>query len=557
MKPAIFVKHPNQNRFIGTFDMTNLEIWWLSEPLPGDVVEVVDVDWAYAQYHVCVCRMNDGTYSIIRSPDYGQSWVEVKNLAETIYSVTRIDYGWLMAATSTGWYESMNSGLTWTKVSASAPGCRAVAVIGDNVLIAHDGRYVWRSVDYARHWSQVLDCRNIYYKQPHGGFRTQTYSGDVIPAVAGFGNQVFAAAGPYLLMSDDEGQSWTMPWGWPSMYGGSSGNPSINPYFGSSRLIQIVHTGAYNDPENPGITYQQFVHTWMFRVYIPTLGIVRCLVSNGGDFEFIAKFDQPFTGYYSGGITAFEVLRPGSEDYDTLVFCPDPKPRSSLDRGWSWSDLDPSEFSVYLGDPDQEINASVIPFTEEFAEYLWSGHPCHNSGTYIREGGPIRRGLSYDLDFKTETEFEETVDIDVLLMVVNESGVDHDLIARKTFESGYQVDEIQKKALSRPYVGNMPLQDTFDFGANHDFVLVHRYTWPWEMDILEQKALTLGWYNDILQQTTLVEGHEMAMYLVDDQTDEIEVDIDRKLPQVWRVQPPRMPFKVLDSRKDDFDELGE
>lgn len=561
MRPVIFVKHPNQNRFIGTFDMDDLQEWWLSEPLPGDVAEVVDVDWAYAQYHVCVCRMDDGSYSIIRTKDYGQSWYEVLNLRERIYSITRIDYGWLLAATASGWYESTRSGLegTWSKVSTQAPGCKTVVNLGENILVAHDGSYVWRSTDIARNWTATLNCHSLYYKAPHSGFTTRSYSGDVYPALAGFGAQVFAGAGPHLLMSDDEAQSWTIPWGWPPFYGGSSGNKGINSYYDKTRLLQIVHTGGFNNPQNPGVTYAQYMHTWMFRVYIPTLGVVRCLVSDGGDYNYIPKFDQPFIGYTAGGITSYEVLRPGSSEIDMMVFCPNPTPRYSLTRGWTWSELDPTEFTVYLGDPEQEINAYTNPYIEDdYSEWQWSGEPCHNSGKFIYKDGIVRRGLSYDCDFLTKRvqELDSKWDMDALLAVVKEVGPDMDLLAKIAFDNGYSMDDYRKKAFDKAYLGHAFVQDTFEFGADHDMILVHRYIWPWYNDILQQKALDLGWYNDILQRKAMVDSCEMAMYLVEDLWDEIVNDIDKTMPQVWRLETPVVPKRVLDSRVEDFDDAG-
>lgn len=568
MKPVIFVKHPNQNRFIGTFDMANLHDWWLSEPLPAGVAEVVDVDWVYAQYHVCVCRMEDGTYSIIRTKDYGQSWYVVLNLAEIIYSITRIDYGWLLAATESGWYESTRSGLedTWSKVSYQAPGCKTVVNLGENILVAHDGSCVWRSTNVARTWSKTLNCHSLYYKRAHGGYTTQSYSGSVYPALAGFGEQVMAGAGPHLMFSDDGGQSWTIPWGWDppgADYCGNTwrgkktcNNSSISPYYGSARIIQIIHTDYR--PRTPGVATSS-ENSWMIRVYIPQLGVVRCLATDYGTALYIPVFDQPFNGYGAGAITAYQVLRPHSDEDDIMVFSSDPSPRYSTDGGWSWAELNPDSFDVYEGDPTQEISTYVNPFLEEdFADWVWSGSPCHNGGRFIFREGCTRRALSYDCDFVTKGVFEANskCDMDTLLARVRESGTNMDVLAKAAFDDGYLMDQVSKKAFDKAYLGHAFIQDTFELGENHDMVLVHRYIWPWEMDILHQKMLSQIWYNDILQQKAISDEFEMAVYLVEDRWDDIVNDIVKTMPQVWKVEPPDVPADVLDSRSEDFDDVG-
>jgi len=553
MRPVIFVKHPNQNRFIGTFDMDDLQEWWLSEPLPGDVAEVVDVDWAYAQYHVCVCEMGDGTYSIIRTKDYGQSWYEVLNLGERIYSITRIDYGWLLAATESGWYESTRSGLegTWSKVSTQAPGCKAVVNIGENILVAHDGTDVWRSIDVARNWTKTLRGRNIYYKKWHGGFTSKTYDKDIYPALAGFGEAVMAGIGPYLLISEDQAQSWTMPWGWSAGY-----VSSIQPYT-SQRILQLLHTDRLTEAVHDG--NGTWYDVWMARVYMPARGIVRHLVSYGGMFYWTAVFDTPFTGYDQGNLTAHQVLTPGSDVFDSIVFSSTSSrtTRYSINGGWDWDDLDPSGFAVYEGDPSQGKNTETNPFIEEdFSQLLWEGHPCHNEGKWIPKDGIMRRGVSYDLDWLLSVTKVATITGDVVVKKIQELGADYDALVQTEFETTWTMDDFRKKAFDRPYLGHAYVRDTFDQGADHDMVLVHRYIWPWEMDILQQKALTLGWYNDILQRKAMVDSCEMAMYLVEDLWDEIVNDIDKTMPQVWRLETPVVPKRVLDSRVEDFDDAG-
>jgi len=143
MKPVILVKLPNCATFVGTFDTENWKDWWKSNPLPGDVSEITDTDWAYGQYHVAICRMADGTWSIYRSGDYGKNWYPVWNTHLTLHGIIQLDPGWLLCSASDGWYESVDSGLTWSKVSSQAPNCPIVINLGDDTLLAHDGLKIW------------------------------------------------------------------------------------------------------------------------------------------------------------------------------------------------------------------------------------------------------------------------------------------------------------------------------------------------------------------------------------------------------------------------------
>jgi len=168
----------------------------------------------------------------------------------------------------------------------------------------------------------------------------------------------------------------------------------------------------------------------------------------------------------------------------------------------------------------------------------------------------MRRGVSYDLDWLLSVTKVATITGDVVVKKIQELGADYDALVQTEFETTWTMDDFRKKAFDRPYLGHAYVRDTFDQGADHDMVLVHRYIWPWEMDILQQKALTLGWYNDILQRKAMVDSCEMAMYLVEDLWDEIVNDIDKTMPQVWRLETPVVPKRVLDSRVEDFDDAG-
>jgi len=151
MQPAVLSVVDGKNFLLGTFDTTGFQNWWKSETFPGEVESIQRPLHVYGQYHVCICKMSNGTYSIYRTKNNGKSWIQVYNTSDIIYTLTLIDYGWIIGSTSVGWIESwQDSGYTWNKISSFAPGCQVVVNIGDDILFAHDGYRIWRSVDYAK-----------------------------------------------------------------------------------------------------------------------------------------------------------------------------------------------------------------------------------------------------------------------------------------------------------------------------------------------------------------------------------------------------------------------
>ena len=117
MRPVTLSIVENRNFILGTFDTSGFQTWWKSLPFPGDIDYIKDITHVYGQYHVCIVKMSNGTHSIYRTHDSGKTWVQVYNTPDIIYSITQIDYGWVLASTSTGWLEStLDSGFTWTKI---------------------------------------------------------------------------------------------------------------------------------------------------------------------------------------------------------------------------------------------------------------------------------------------------------------------------------------------------------------------------------------------------------------------------------------------------------
>jgi len=289
MQPVILTLLPNRLQFVGTFDTGNYKDWWLSSPLPGAIDHIISNCWVGGSIHTAVCYMKNGSYSIYQSTNYGRDWSEVLNIPEQIHQIEQIDFGWILASTAAGWLESTDSATTFHVISTQAPGCKTVVNIGEDIFLAHDGNKIWKSIDKGRNWSQVLDCHNIVWQNFHGGQRTTTWTGDVYPALAGVYNRILAGCGPYLLISENQGSTWTMPW-W---YMGDPNTlfPEILP-FNQHRVMQILHSDCLGTgPED---------NVFLIRIHHIHDGIVRHYYARQVFTGMTARFDQ----YYSEAVRA-------------------------------------------------------------------------------------------------------------------------------------------------------------------------------------------------------------------------------------------------------------
>lgn len=146
MRRVVLTHLPGLNYFIGTFDLENYVRWWRSAPLPGEIENIEHALWVGGPMHICLAKMADSTWSIFLSYDYGVHWQLVKNSVSEIMDIELVTFTWILYSDANGdWWESTNSGFTWTKVCTAGPVGRAFFVLhkGDEkTVFAHDGRYI-------------------------------------------------------------------------------------------------------------------------------------------------------------------------------------------------------------------------------------------------------------------------------------------------------------------------------------------------------------------------------------------------------------------------------
>lgn len=579
MRPVALSVVEGRNFILGTFDTSGFQTWWKSLPFPGDVESIEDTTHVYGQYHVCIVKLGNGTNSIYRTHDSGKTWKEVYNTTDTIYSITRIDYGHVLASTSTGWLEStLDSGLTWKKISSFAPGCKTVINVDDDVLFGHDGTNIWRSYDIGRTWSKVLSRDNYWVSL---AWHAEEYPEDVFygswdgyscSALAGAGKTIYAGFGPYLNISDDLGktwfthlQGWTKYWalehgkkyGYPVEDWAWGGAKLFSPFY-NTRILQLEMT------DTSGITSDD--HALIARVLDLTTNKVMYAYSGKNYFyenkstgyAWKIKFELPYADEKHGVLCSYDVLQPGSSEYDKLVMvCSYDASNNAIvmystDSGWTWTTLNYNNVSVYEGDPSQEIisNLGQYVFDEEYwTTATWMGSACHNDGKWIAELNKTIRGLSWDMDIYTIFPSKnKNYNMIFSTKLYKDKEYVVDLLCKKLHTTELNPDILLKKPSMKSMIASGYIKKYFDKTCSIDSKLASRIIKDIDNDILIQQV-NESFFNVIMyQKDTAQKSCEFGIRLVSDHVDEIMTSINRYTPQAPDVRYPRTPYVPFDSR---------
>jgi hypothetical protein len=579
MRSVVLSVIEGKNFILGTFDTTDFKVWWKSEPFPGDVETIYEPIHVYGQYHACIVKMIDGTYSIYRTKDMGKSWVNVYNTPDIIYTLFSIDYGWVIGSTSTGWIESKtDSGYTWTKISSFASGCKTVINIDDDILFAHDGMSVWKSEDFAHTWKKILSASSWYSKSYYydQGSKYYYYDGVSAPALAGINTCILVGFGPYLVLSDDLGENWHVHWacwydrGHRTTYGLT---PPFGPLHANPRILQLTITGSDINPQKCSaiarvhIIDEGIVELWYTGLetvdrYTGTTGPnERSMFCHTWDLLYSYKYRNDINGY----INSIDVLKPGSTEKELLTTFTTynssntPIVKYSIDRGYTWNKLDASTVSVYEGDPSQEIVSGLGQqvFDEEYhTTYKLVAANCHNYGHWKINLNNTVRGISADMDFlikfrKATTDSRPNL-FNIIIAKLFYKNITADIVSKKAFNATIPLDMVIKKLDKDKtfLVGGyyqMPFIKTHDI----DIATASRLTSPLNIDIPILKTCLTEFYPHVYINGPSTKTHEMGIKLIDDHVEEIIRSIEKYTPQAPDIRYLDLPYKPYDSRTDE------
>jgi hypothetical protein len=554
MDPTIIMKLPDQNHFVGSSDAPSWKTWWISHELDGNVEKIISEAWVYGRYHVALVKMIGGSYNIYRSSDSGRNWYSVYSTSNVVYYLSSM-YGTAILFTSNGVYASIDSGRSFSKIADDViPAKNIYSCQGGQIIYVHTGSAVHRSYNYGRTWHKIIDKAGWLSVSDLYGERLFSWTGDSYPALAGFADTILIGFGPYLVMSSDEGETFvTHPSAWSSETDwGFQFSPDSN-----SRIIQLILTGVYGSSPSDC--------TWMARVWLKSSNVVRHLFTPTHPINdetnvrkyWHPKFDQPFTSADEGHLTAYEILRVGTDIWDRLVFSA--QSRYSTQKG----EFEPSlKYSIDGGEHFIDLQVEsvltpegfVIPGTAVTDSYkvrrVWYGPPCHNWGwwEYIIESWV--RHLSYDLGVLIKdtrmAQFPSNVDI------------------KKEFENELQLNALLQKTFEHPSVFDMWLQKEFETELNMNPLISKEFENPFESSMISIIRRTYFTTSDALLQKEMVhditfrvpirgpmtQSVSLDVILVKTTFDEIYRRVEKYLPQDFAIKPKPYPGAVWDSRKD-------
>jgi hypothetical protein len=575
--PVILVTLPSQNYFLGTFDTINLQTWWKSEPLPAEVAEITKGMQIYAEIQLATSRLKDDTWAVFQSKNYGQSWRTVWNKSEEIYDTVKINNGWAILNTAGGFYETVDAGSNWTKISSLPSGQRcAIANIGNgDILICTDGRYIWKSTDIAHTWRKVCDQNTIW----HGPLSTWEsivyYTGPTFPCVAGACGMVLVSHGPFVSVSVNNGDSWKSLqfWDyWSYQYPGLEAliDLRLDRTFKTGQaefIIKQILIASIDGPMPFDCTYMIRYdelkplpgETQLFSRVFKSQNYSRyesddwkfswkynfCqYLSPSDNSQQLNAYDMPFTGttYNDRAVISAQMADDGNGNQVPHI-------RISRDGGVTWVDIDVTKARV--GESPMQIIGG--PFLDDsFIKNTWITTSCGNEAWWVTTQGYVRRNLTYDIDFCLSSFGAKSYQARSAISKRLTATHDIDAVIYYNRNAIYQMDALADGVATKGYPIGSRLIAFPVIPRELDAIISKDKTSTYQADHLAEKRI----YKSIRMNTLVLSqaeiGYQMGAFLVKTDINQRLSDIERIIPQFWDVYFPDLPYSPYDSREEEI-----
>lgn len=175
-------------------------VWTASSPISG--VEIVNSWEIFHRIKLVLTRTEAGHFELARSIN-SVRFNRVHDHATEIYNVYYIDEGVAVFAATDGWWHTTSTGKTWAELAYAVPGARNMAAV-------QTGEVEWALLPY----STDKKIYSMVYPFDGAGSEvfdsTSIWTGKWHPAIAGNVVCVLAGVGPYLIRSEDLGETWSV-----------------------------------------------------------------------------------------------------------------------------------------------------------------------------------------------------------------------------------------------------------------------------------------------------------------------------------------------------------
>lgn len=588
MNPVVLMAVPSLPYLLGTFDTTRFRNWWRSNAFPDELENIRKGFHIYGRTHLAIAQRTDGRWAVYRSKDYGINWQRafLAEPGEAIFDLVLITYGRAIMNTSTGFYETVNAGATWTKIS-DLPGPSSVPAFcnigGGDVLLCTDGRYIWRSVDIARHWSLVCDSHSIKFNSLSASDdpNTGVYYTDLSkPCIAGACGRVFAAAGPFLLISNDAGVTFKPYRYWqgdaranPDWYnlappynlvaGRLWPNPSPPPFIITQILITSIDgpTGAdvqflvrYNDLRP--LSGESMLYSRVFTTYGAAGRIHQVFMGNAW-FKYV--FQQYVADYDATQITSYDLPVTGAAYSDRLVFSAQTTSDSSgnlkialkysTDGGTTWTEIDTSK--IKIGDASEGGLASGASLDDNFAKLTWATGGCNNYGSWNFTELYRRQCQSYETDAGLAKKATKYQNIDAVVMQNQSISENIDVVVANPKQTvPYDVDVMMEGRASKSYRVDRTLEGEVTKVQEVDAILSIDHMAVDYVDANIWARLRKYYKVDVLFAGLIPKSYNVDAILVTDELNQTMQDMVAKFPQFMDLVDPGLPYGPYNSRQE-------
>lgn len=591
--PVVLVSLPNLPYLLGTFDTARFRNWWRSAPFPDELDTIKKGFHIYGRTHLSIAKRTDGRWAIYRSKNYGIDWERAFLAAagETIYDLVLITYGRAIMNTSAGFYETVNAGKSWTKI-ANLPGASTVPAFcnigGGDILLCTDGRYIWRSTDIARHWTQVCDQQGLTRAVPgrhftpplpsdwggYTGYNFITYTGLTHSCIAGANGYVVCGFGPHMTISEDSGLTWTaMDHHWeyaafpsdvplkeyprPTLYHvWNRFVPASPPQFiireiivssvDGNRPTDVTFLLKYDDlypMDGETLLYSRVFKSRATGDYLAWDYIFQQYLSPTDTASQLSAYDSPVTGESYNDKLAFSA-QTRVDSSGNLV----PSLKYSINGGKDWIDIDVSKLKVGTVDGAPLFGGSALD--DNFAKITWVHGGCDNTGSWNVVEEYRRQTLSYEMDVNLGADRSESYIVDTLASSDKQVTEDVDaILANPKQKVAYDVDAMAEGRASKSYLIDRTLEGLVSKEQEVDAILSIDHQALDTLDAHVWAHLKKYYHVDVLFKSRRSQTYAVDAIIVKDELTQTMQDMVAKIPQFMDVMDPGLPYEVYNSRR--------